>query len=330
MLAFFIAMTSRLVVRHEANEIAILKSRGARSRQVFLAYLLEGLLLSAAAVAVGPPAGYLLCRIIGAANGFLEFVQRAALPLRLEGRAYLAAAGCALLLTATMLAPAWSASRTTIVLHKQRRSRGERKPLWRRAFLDVVAARRRRLRLVRVPDAAEGARADGSAGRRPAPRPPAVRDLHALHRRGRPALPAPLPARRSSSSSGPAAGASAARPVRDVPRRLPRRRGRAVPDAVPRDHPRHGRARRQDGAHDQPQRRGTDPLRGRRGRHGARGVAHQPAGRAGRPHGHAGRRTRVGLRPVAAGVPRTRFRPVRRGSRASSSPRRSSASPRPR
>lgn len=138
MLAFFIAMTSRLIVRHEANEIAILKSRGARSRQVFLAYLLEALLLSAAAVAAGPPVGYLLCRIIGAANGFLEFVQRAALPLRLEGRAYLAAAGCALLLTVTMLAPALSASRTTIVLHKQRRSRGERPPLWRRAFLDLV------------------------------------------------------------------------------------------------------------------------------------------------------------------------------------------------
>jgi putative ABC transport system permease protein len=138
MLGFYIAMTSRLVVRHEANEIAILKSRGARSRQVFLAYLFEGLLLSAAALAVGPPAGYLLCRIIGAANGFLEFVQRAALPLRLGGRAYLAAAGTAALLTATMLAPAWLASRTTIVLHKQRLSRGARAPLWRRVFLDVA------------------------------------------------------------------------------------------------------------------------------------------------------------------------------------------------
>ena len=138
MLGFFIAMTSGLVVRHEANEIAILKSRGARSRQVFLAYLLEGLLLSVVAVAAGPPVGYLLCRLIGAADGFLEFVQRAALPLRLEGRAYLAAAGAALLLTATMLVPAWLASRTTIVLHKQRRSRAGRAPLWRRAFLDLI------------------------------------------------------------------------------------------------------------------------------------------------------------------------------------------------
>lgn len=138
MLAFYIAMTSRLVVRHEANEIAILKSRGARSGQVFLAYLLEGLLLSAVAVAAGPPLGLLLCRAVGAADGFLEFVRRAALPLALDARAYLAAAATALLLTATMLGPAWLASRTTIVLHKQRRSRAVRAPLWRRLFLDLV------------------------------------------------------------------------------------------------------------------------------------------------------------------------------------------------
>jgi putative ABC transport system permease protein len=138
LLAFFIAMTSQLIVRHESNEIAILKSRGARSGQIFLAYLLEGLLLSAVAVAAGPPAGYLLGRIIGAANGFLEFVQRTAIPLRLEGRTYLVAAGCALLLTTTMLVPAWLASKTTIVLHKQHRARGERPPLWRRVSLDLV------------------------------------------------------------------------------------------------------------------------------------------------------------------------------------------------
>lgn len=138
MLGFFIAMTSALVVRHEANEIAILKSRGARSRQIFLAYLLEALLLSVAALAAGPPVGYLLCRVVGAADGFLVFVRRAALPLRLEARAWLAAAGTALLLTVTMLAPAWRASRTTIVLHKQRLSRAGRAPLWRRAFIDVI------------------------------------------------------------------------------------------------------------------------------------------------------------------------------------------------
>jgi len=38
----------------------------------------------------------------------------------------------------TMLFPAMRASRTTIVLHKQRRSRAEKSPFWQRMFLDLI------------------------------------------------------------------------------------------------------------------------------------------------------------------------------------------------
>lgn len=138
LLAFYVLMTSRLLVRHDADEIAILKSRGARTGQVFAAYLLEGALLATAALAIGPPLGLLVCRIVGAASGFLEFVQRSALPAVLSRRAWLAGAACAALAVLTMLGPALRASRTTIVIAKQRRSRAEDVPLWRRAFLDIV------------------------------------------------------------------------------------------------------------------------------------------------------------------------------------------------
>lgn len=138
LVAFFVLMTSRLLVRHDADVIAVMKSRGTRSSQIFLAYLLQGAVLAAAALAVGPPLGLLVCRIVGAANGFLEFVQRAALPAVLSRRAWLAGAACAALATLTMLAPALKASRTTIVIAKQRRSRADGVPLWRRAFLDVA------------------------------------------------------------------------------------------------------------------------------------------------------------------------------------------------
>ncbi len=138
MLAFFVFMTSQLIVRHDSSEIAVLKSRGARSRQIFLAYLLEGLLMSLTALIVGPPLGLLVCKVVGATNGFLEFVQRTSLKVALSGQSYAAAGACAVLVTATMLVPTIAASRTTIVIAKQLRSRAGRAPLWRRAFLDVA------------------------------------------------------------------------------------------------------------------------------------------------------------------------------------------------
>jgi putative ABC transport system permease protein len=138
MLAFYVYMVSQLIVDAERNEIAVLKSRGAGSGQIFLVYLTESLLLAAAALGAGPPLALLICRMLGASNGFLEFVQREALQVSLSRRSYLFAAACALFMVATMLVPALLASRTTIVLHKQRRARRERPPVWRRFFVDFI------------------------------------------------------------------------------------------------------------------------------------------------------------------------------------------------
>jgi putative ABC transport system permease protein len=138
MLAFYVYMVSLLIVDAERNEIAVLKSRGASSAQIFCVYLTESLLLAAAAMAAGPPLGLVMCRILGASNGFLEFVQREGLSASLSPRGYLYGAVAALLMMAAMLVPALLASRTTIVLHKQRRARQERPALWRRFFLDLV------------------------------------------------------------------------------------------------------------------------------------------------------------------------------------------------
>jgi len=138
MLAFYVYMVSLLIVDAEGSEIAVLKSRGARARQIFTAYLVEGVLQAAVALAAGPPLGLLVCRGVGAANGFLQFVQRAGLRVELNGSAYLYGALCAALMMGAMLVPAMLASRTTIVLHKQRRARLERPPSWKRLFLDVI------------------------------------------------------------------------------------------------------------------------------------------------------------------------------------------------
>ncbi len=138
MLAFYVYMVSSLIVEAERNEIAVLKSRGAGAGQIFLAYLLEGLLLSAVALAAGPPLGLVVCKTVGATDGFLQFVQRSGLRAALGGPAYLYGALAALLMMGATLVPATLASRTTIVLHKQRRARMERQPAWKRYFVDLI------------------------------------------------------------------------------------------------------------------------------------------------------------------------------------------------
>jgi putative ABC transport system permease protein len=88
MLAFFIYMVSQLIIENDANEIAVLKSRGSSSRQVFLLYLIESVILASVAMVAGPPLGLFICRVLGSSNGFLEFVQRTALPLFLSDKAF--------------------------------------------------------------------------------------------------------------------------------------------------------------------------------------------------------------------------------------------------
>ena len=137
-LAFFMYMVSQLIVEGDLAEIAVLESRGAAGSQLFTVYLLQSLLLAAAALALGPPLALLIVRFLGAANGFLEFVGRTSLSTDISLRAYwFAVAGAAIFLVATLL-PATRAARTSIVELRGRGERTRRYTLWRRFYLDLV------------------------------------------------------------------------------------------------------------------------------------------------------------------------------------------------
>jgi putative ABC transport system permease protein len=84
MLALYTFMISKLKIDYESNEIAVLKSRGASMKQVFYGYLVESCILGLIALLLGPPLGLILCKVLGASNGFLEFVDRASLPVDLN------------------------------------------------------------------------------------------------------------------------------------------------------------------------------------------------------------------------------------------------------
>jgi len=138
LLGFYSFMVSNLKVDFESNEIAVLKSRGGSSSLIFSMYLIECLLISAISLIIGPLLGLYMCRIIGSSNGFLEFVQRAALPLSLGPKAYLYALGGVLLSTASLLIPALISSRLSIVQYKQNKTRGKKTIFWKKYFVDFI------------------------------------------------------------------------------------------------------------------------------------------------------------------------------------------------
>ena len=138
LLSFFTYLVARLLVESERDAIATLRSRGARARQVVGIYVGQAAALGVVALAAGPPAGLFISAVIGAADGFLVFVDRTALPVALSLRAWLfAAAGVVLFMLTTMAAAI--AARGSIVERKAARARDEsRAPFWHRYYLDAA------------------------------------------------------------------------------------------------------------------------------------------------------------------------------------------------
>ncbi len=138
MLLFYVLMVSRLILDHEKNEIAVLRSRGSSKGQITGVYTAQSAVLSAVALLIGPMLSMLFCQIIGSSSGFMEFVNRKALPVSLTIPAVIYGAATAVLLVVTMLAATSFTGETSIVSFKRKKSGKAHAPLWQRLFLDII------------------------------------------------------------------------------------------------------------------------------------------------------------------------------------------------
>ncbi len=135
---YFIGLLAAMVVRHQRNEIAILRSRGASRSQVIVLTLSAWLLIGLPALIGGLLVGRELARQMGRVRSFLTLAPRAPLSVAITptGLAFgLLVAGVALL---TALLPVLGAARHTIVTYKREVARTLRRPLWQRAYLDLL------------------------------------------------------------------------------------------------------------------------------------------------------------------------------------------------
>ncbi len=138
MIIFYLFMVSQLNVEQERNEIAVFKSRGASRLQIMGIYALESLVLGVLTVIIGPFAGLGLCKVLGASNGFLEFVNRRSLPVHMTIEAVVYAAIAVAVFFVTTMIPIFPATKTTIVEHKQSKAKKKKHALWEKVCLDFI------------------------------------------------------------------------------------------------------------------------------------------------------------------------------------------------
>jgi putative ABC transport system permease protein len=138
MLGFYLYMVANLITERQKTEIAVLRSRGASRLQIVMSYVIEGAVMGAIAFFVGPWFGMVLTKVLGASNGFLEFVQRARLDVGLNREAFqyaLIAVASSVFMT---LIPAFLATRVTIVGHKQQMARMAKVSFWHKFGIDII------------------------------------------------------------------------------------------------------------------------------------------------------------------------------------------------
>ncbi len=138
MLGFYLFMVSRLNVEQEKNEIAVFKSRGASSAQIFGMYAAETGLLGIAAVIAAPFIGLAMCRFLGVSNGFLEFVNRTGISAKITPGAIIYALIAAVIFFAATMAPIIPAAKLSIVEYKQSKTKVVKMQLWEKCGIDFL------------------------------------------------------------------------------------------------------------------------------------------------------------------------------------------------
>lgn len=137
LLLAFIYMVSKQMLEMEKGEIAMMKSRGASRFQIIFSYLGQSAFLAAISFMLGIPGGYLLCKVLGSANAFLEFVDRKTMFVTVNGTSILFGFVAALAAIAFTTLPVLQHAKVGIVEQKQQ-SGNNQPPVWKKFYLDVL------------------------------------------------------------------------------------------------------------------------------------------------------------------------------------------------
>ena len=143
LILFFVGLMAILLVDRQADAIAVLRSRGASRRQVFGAFLAQGVSLGLVALVLGPPLAivtvyFVAQRLLPVANqDAFNVISNAPVQALLNVKWYALAAVIAAVLA--MCLALYRASRADAWTTGSEAKHERRRPLWRRFNLDLVA-----------------------------------------------------------------------------------------------------------------------------------------------------------------------------------------------
>ncbi|MDE7224743.1 MAG: FtsX-like permease family protein [Acetatifactor sp.] len=138
LLLAFIYMISSQMLTMEQSEISVMKSRGAKRRQILQMYLVQNLFLGLISLAAGLPLGGVFCSALGTATDFMEFSGRRTLNVSWSVDVLWYAGAALLLMMVMTLIPVIGFSRISIVNLKQSQAKKKRS-LWKKIYLDVIS-----------------------------------------------------------------------------------------------------------------------------------------------------------------------------------------------
>jgi ABC-type lipoprotein release transport system permease subunit len=133
---FYVGVIAAMVVERQADEIALLRSRGAGRLQVAGVYLLEGLTLGIPVVLLAPFLAAAATALMGRTPVFRRVTDGDPLPVRIGPEAFALAALGATLSLVMLIGPAFLAARQTGVTARRRRP--DSTPFLRRYYLDLA------------------------------------------------------------------------------------------------------------------------------------------------------------------------------------------------
>ncbi len=137
-LLYFLVVTSAVVAYWQRRESAIMISRGMTRWGVLSYTLVEGVVLFVVGLPLGLGLGMLLARLMGYTSSFLDFEERIALPVSING-INLPLIGVTLGIL--LIAKLWTAAATsgeTVLTQQREHARPPRGPFWYRAYLDFL------------------------------------------------------------------------------------------------------------------------------------------------------------------------------------------------
>ncbi len=138
LILYFLGLVASMLVARQRSEIAVLRSRGASRRLVVAIYLLEWTGMGGVALALGAWLSTWLAYLVSRVQSFLDFSLIGGLYLRMGWDSLAFGVTMVVLAVIFSIWPAWQAGRDTIVSYRQEQARSRRKPLWQRAYLDLL------------------------------------------------------------------------------------------------------------------------------------------------------------------------------------------------